>query len=157
MCVCVCVCVCIHTHTHTHIYIPHLLYPFIYWWTGCFRMLTVVNNATVNMGFQLLFPLDVYQAVGLLDHLVVLLFFLLWPRHVAGRILVPRPGIESVSPAVGAQRLNHWTAREVPVVLLLIFNIGMLLSIINKMIYLWWVSVIWCPETFLSLWLKESG
>ena len=99
-------------------------------------MLTVVNNATVNMGFQLSFPLDVYQAVGLLDHLGVLLFFLLWPRHVAGRILVPRPGIESVSPAVGAQRLNHWTAREVPVVLLLIFNIGMLLSIINKMIYL---------------------
>ena len=30
------------------------------------------------------------------------------------RIFVPPPGIESLSPAVGAQSLNHWTAREVP-------------------------------------------
>ena len=30
------------------------------------------------------------------------------------RILVPWPGIEPVPPAVEAQSLNHWTAREVP-------------------------------------------
>ena len=29
--------------------------------------------------------------------------------------LVPRPGIEPVPPALGAQSPNHWTAREVPV------------------------------------------
>ena len=29
-------------------------------------------------------------------------------------ILVPQPGIEPVSPALGVWNLNHWTAREVP-------------------------------------------
>ena len=29
--------------------------------------------------------------------------------------LVPRPGIESGLPALGAQSLNYWTTREVPV------------------------------------------
>ena len=28
--------------------------------------------------------------------------------------LVPRPGIEPGPPALAAQSLNHWTAREVP-------------------------------------------
>ena len=37
------------------------------------------------------------------------LFF--WPCHAACRILVPRPGIESVPPAVEAWSPNHWTAR----------------------------------------------
>ena len=36
-------------------------------------------------------------------------------------ILVPRPGIEPVPPAVEAQSPNHWTAREFP--LLPSFNI----------------------------------
>ena len=30
------------------------------------------------------------------------------------RILVPQPGMEPVPPAVEAQSLTHWTAREVP-------------------------------------------
>ena len=30
-------------------------------------------------------------------------------------ILVPRPGIESASPALEVQILNHWATREVPV------------------------------------------
>ena len=34
--------------------------------------------------------------------------------HVACGILVPRPEIERVPPAVEARSLNHWTAREVP-------------------------------------------
>ena len=29
-------------------------------------------------------------------------------------ILVPQPGMELVSPALGSQSLNHWTTREVP-------------------------------------------
>ena len=33
---------------------------------------------------------------------------------MACEILVPRPGIEPMSPALEAQGLNHWTAREVP-------------------------------------------
>ena len=57
--------------------------------------------------------------------LVVLFFFLFWPCCAACRILVPRPGIEPMLPAVEAQILNHWTAREVPplVVLYTIFGI----------------------------------
>ena len=35
-----------------------------------------------------------------------------WPCHMACRILVPRPGIELVSPAVEA--LKPWTAMEAP-------------------------------------------
>ena len=31
------------------------------------------------------------------------------------RDLVPRPGIEPGLPTMGAQRLTHWTTREVPV------------------------------------------
>ena len=33
---------------------------------------------------------------------------------VACGILAPRPGIEPMPPALGAQSLNHWTTREVP-------------------------------------------
>ena len=34
-------------------------------------------------------------------------------HHMACGILVPRPGIEPVSPALEAQNLNHWTISEV--------------------------------------------
>ena len=37
-------------------------------------------------------------------------FALCWPL----RILVPQPGIDPVTPALGAQSLNHWTTGEVP-------------------------------------------
>ena len=40
-------------------------------------------------------------------------YSLFWPQQVAGGILVPHPGIEPMPPALGAQSLNHWTAREV--------------------------------------------
>ena len=40
------------------------------------------------------------------------LFF--WPYYTACGILVPRPGIEPVSPAVEVPRPNHWSTREVP-------------------------------------------
>ena len=39
-----------------------------------------------------------------------------WPRCPACGILVPRPGIEPMPPALEAQKLNHWTAREVPTI-----------------------------------------
>ena len=40
--------------------------------------------------------------------------FCFWPHRASGRFLVPQQGIEPVPPALGAQSLNHWTAREVP-------------------------------------------
>ena len=40
--------------------------------------------------------------------------FFFWPRHAACGILVPRPGMEPVPPAVEARSLNRWTTREVP-------------------------------------------
>ena len=39
------------------------------------------------------------------------LFF--WPHHMACRILLPQPGTEPMPPAVEAQGLNNWAAREV--------------------------------------------
>ena len=48
-------------------------------------------------------------------HLFIFLFcFVFWPCRMACKILVPRPMIEPVPPAVEARSLNHWTAREVP-------------------------------------------
>ena len=43
-----------------------------------------------------------------------LFFFFFLPHHACG-ILVPPPGMEPTPPALEARRLNHWTAREVPV------------------------------------------
>ena len=43
-----------------------------------------------------------------------LFFFFFLPCRAACGILVPRPGIEPVPPAVGARSLNHWTTREDP-------------------------------------------
>ena len=52
-----------------------------------------------------------------------ILFIYFWPCHAACGILVLRPGIESMPPAVGVWSLNHWTAKEVPGVILKInFN-----------------------------------
>ena len=40
--------------------------------------------------------------------------FFFGPHHTACGILVPPPGIEPTSSALGAQSFNHWTIREVP-------------------------------------------
>ena len=39
--------------------------------------------------------------------------FFLWLHNVAFRILVPRPRIKPMLPALGTWSLNHWTIREV--------------------------------------------
>ena len=39
-------------------------------------------------------------------------FFVFWLCHRACGILVPRPGIEPMSSAVGVWSLNYWTTRE---------------------------------------------
>ena len=46
--------------------------------------------------------------------------FLFWPCHEACGILVPRPGIEPLSPALEVQTVNHWTIREVLVFVCLV-------------------------------------
>ena len=40
-------------------------------------------------------------------------------------ILVPQPGIEPLPPAEEAQRLSHWTTREVPVQQILYVTLAM--------------------------------
>ena len=45
----------------------------------------------------------------------MILFFFLATLHSHVEILVPRPGMEPVFPAVEAQSPNHWTIREAPV------------------------------------------
>ena len=46
----------------------------------------------------------------------ILFYFIIFGHaaRLACGILVPRPGIETVPPAVEVQSPNHWTAREVP-------------------------------------------
>ena len=44
----------------------------------------------------------------------ILLYFVLFLASLCD-ILVPRPGIEPLPPALGVQSLNYWTTREVPV------------------------------------------
>ena len=52
----------------------------------------------------------------LLQHLFVDCFvFFFWPCCTAYGILIPRPGIEPMPPALEAWSLNHWTTREVPI------------------------------------------
>ena len=41
-------------------------------------------------------------------------FFFFWPHLTACGILVPRPGIEPVPPAVEVWNPKHWTTREFP-------------------------------------------
>ena len=60
-------------------------------------------------------------------------------------ILVPRPGIEPVSPALEAQNLNHWTISEV---LKDFFFLTELICVLES--HLW-------PKVTESLKRKESG
>ena len=46
--------------------------------------------------------------------IIHLFVFPFWLHHVACGILVPRPGTEPKSPELS---LNHWTAREVPMII----------------------------------------
>ena len=84
---------------HVYVYISHLLYPFICsvdGHLGCchildiinytgihFHILTVVNNTAtrVHAYFQVDFFSDIYPAVELLDHLVVLFLVFLRKSH----------------------------------------------------------------------------
>ena len=63
------------------IYIPHPLYTFIYQWT--LAMLTIVNNAEVNLGINISVWISVFiffrelPQNGMLDFMIVL-FLIIW-------------------------------------------------------------------------------
>ena len=50
------------------------------------------------------------------DVISLSLFNGFWSHCTTCGILVPRAGIKPMPPAVEAQSLNHWTARDVPVI-----------------------------------------
>ena len=78
------------------------------------------------------------------------LFF--WPYHVAGGILVPKPGIEPGPTIVKMQNPNHWTAREFPRVVSLFCVLRSVLflelNILKCYWWLWWSVVKSCPTLF---------
>ena len=43
-------------------------------------------------------------------------FFFFWPVHATCGILVSWPGMESMTPTLGAWKLNHWTIKEVLII-----------------------------------------
>ena len=57
-----------------------------------------------------------FYFIFILFYYFILFYFILCfrPRHMACGILVPRPGIKPVPPALGAWSHNHWTTRDVP-------------------------------------------
>ena len=64
-----------------------------------------------------IFRIQCSSALWFVTHLFFFLFFFffIWLHRVACGILVPRPGIEPVPPAVEERSVNHWTPREAPV------------------------------------------
>ena len=89
-------CVCVH-----HIFFIH---SSITGHLGCFHVVAIVNAAAVNMGLHIslqdmiLFPLDKYPEVGLLNHMVVLFLILggtsILFSIVAAPIYIPTDGAQ---------------------------------------------------------------
>ena len=85
---------------------------------------------------------------SVLNHFLVLccifwLFFFFWLYCTACGILVPRPGMEPVPPAVEARSPNHWTAREFP---LLAFNLPL------RSLLPFWFLILCIKPIFHSPW-----
>ena len=94
-----------HTHTHTHMYTHTYVYthtytPHIFFTHSsidrhlvCFYVLTIVNNAAINMKFAYLseilfsYPLSIWPEVEFLDHMVDLFLFL-WGTSILFSIVV---------------------------------------------------------------------
>ena len=78
----------------------------------------VPQTAEFALPRNLLFDLPV-QGLGLRPKVFPHLCFVFYNfgvHHEAWGILVPQPRIKPMLPAVEAQRLNHWTNREVPLI-----------------------------------------
>ena len=63
---------------------------------------------------------------------------LIFCPHVAREIFVPRPGIEPVPPALGAQSHKHWTTREV-------LRLNFYLLMMAMLIHFLWRAVLTLP------------
>ena len=46
--------------------------------------------------------------------IILFIYLFFWLCRAAREILVPRPGIKPMPPALGVQSLTHCTSREVP-------------------------------------------
>ena len=78
----------------------------MYFCVNTVNVLTIVNIKGLYLGLRIF--------GGSLYLFIYLFIIIFWPRRVACRISDPRPGFEPVPPALGAQSLKHWAAREVP-------------------------------------------
>ena len=98
-------------HKHFKVWLG-LIYFFL-----CF-LLSYVRNCLIHgyNGLCLCFLLRVFIVLTFTCRFLIyfqFFFFFLWPHWVAYEILVLQLGIEPVTPALEAQSLNQWTAREV--------------------------------------------
>ena len=102
--------------------------------------------------------------------LLTILLLLFWSCHVACGILVPRPWIEPMPPAMEAWHLNHWTAREI-LKLLTDFQLFFLVTnvedsqpsrscshgfFVNKLFLMWLMTYHICVNFPFFLWLNIS-
>ena len=68
-----------------------------------------------------------FLKIGFVATIYFFIFYFCWSRCTVGRgarhagILVPHPGIEPMPPVLEAQSPNHWTTREVPLAVFLIY------------------------------------
>ena len=83
---------------------------------GYFRICHTSLSFCVTLLFSWIFHLIWVYSI---DFPFFFFFFLTWPCHLACGILVPNLGSNPrTAPALEARSLNHWTSREVPVLLI---------------------------------------
>ena len=81
---------------------------------GSFGHFTILSNdGDVDNNRHLFRTYYVSGTIISVSCILTFFFFFFWPCRVARGILVPRPGIEPVPPALEARSFNHWIAREV--------------------------------------------
>ena len=81
-------------------------------------------------------------------------FGFFWLCHMACGILVPRPGIKPMPPAVEAWSPNHWTAREFPSTILFWFPISFVIGFEikkNKASNFVLLKIVFCFFNFLAV------
>ena len=100
----------IDTHTKKEKKIRHQVLS--YWY-----LLSVLSMILLIKAFKFFWSLTLKFNIFLFKTLafsIYLFSYLFIYGHTLCEILIPRPGIKPVPPALGAWSLNHWTARKVP-------------------------------------------
>ena len=83
-------------------------------------------------------------------------FVCIWPCCATSGILVPQPGMETVSPAVKVQSPNHWTTREVLDIVLKHHNPTPTVNNFLILIFIWqWTPS--CGTQDLKSYLQHVG